>query len=45
MVLSVLFLFLLQRPESWFAVAYFVDIDKFRENIVIAFVFGGLESL
>lgn len=45
MMLSVLFLFLLQRPESWFTIADFVDIDKFKENIVVAFVFGGLESL
>jgi hypothetical protein len=45
MVLSVLFLLLLQRPESWFTVADFVDTDKFREKTVIAFAFGGLESL
>lgn len=45
MVLSVLFLFLLQRPESRFTVADFVDIDKFKEKIVLAFVFGGLECL
>lgn len=37
---SALFLLLLQRPESMFAVAIPGDTEKFKEKTIVAFVFG-----